>query len=288
VDRDADQLAQLSKLQHLQLSKAEIPAVLLAQMTSVQRVTLASAWAVAPLPEPVMAAAQPHAVHSMPVTSSRVRGLIAALSRLPQVQHLECADMNDSTIPCVLRALTQLTAFEVTEQGMPTECGVLQRVLLPLPQMRSLRLVAQPQQSGPRRSYSWDSRDKPSCLNGSDMRSIVDSCRGLEHLSLLGVVGPSVFAGCLASLSCLQSLCVSGPAFKDSVAAAVARMTGLKSLQWSDSDTLSVTGLQRLTALTALSYLEVASCPGLLLGAAAGSAGAQLLLQCTQEVRRCL
>lgn len=153
-------------------------------------------------------------------------------------------------------------------------------MLLQLPQICSLRLVAAPQQSGPRRSFSWDHRDKPSCLNGSDMRNIVDSFRNLEHLSLLGVVGPSVFAGCLANLSCLQSLCVSGPAFKDCVAAAVPRMTGLKSLQWRDSDTLTVASLQRLTALSALSRLEVASCPGLPLGAPA-----QLLLQCTQDVR---
>lgn len=124
VDAGADQLVQLGNLQHLQLSKAEFPAALLAQMTTVQRVTLVGAWAVAPFPEPLWQhmTAQLHSVHPLPVTSSRVRDLMAAMIHLPQLEHLECGDMNDSSGPCMLRALTQLTELEITEQGMPTEC----------------------------------------------------------------------------------------------------------------------------------------------------------------------
>lgn len=284
VDPGATGLTKLSNLQHLQLTKATLPAALLSQLTAVQRITLADAWAVA------LGNEGPPQVHTRN-TSRQPQQLLAACKRLQQLRHLEFKYMNDSSVISALGVLTQLTALEVTEQGMPLERGTLHKVLQQkLPQLRLLRLVAEPQPSGPPRTYSWDHRDKPSCLDGSDMRSIAENCPNLEHLALLGLVGPSVFSGCLQALPRLQTLCVSGAAFKDSVAAAVAQMTSLKALQWSDGS-LTVAGLQRLTVLTALTRLEVARCPavaGLLgkamySGCAAGS-DAQLVLQCFDKV----
>jgi hypothetical protein len=282
VDPGATELMQLSKLQHLRLSKATIPAALLLQLTMVQRITFDDAWAAALGNEGQM---------HLRKTSRQALQLLAACKRLQRLRHLEFKYMNDSSVVSALGVLTQLTALEVTEQGMPSERGALHKALQQkLPQLRLLRLVAEPQPSGPPRTYSWDHRDKPSCLDGSDMRSIAEHCPNLEHLALREVVGPSVFSGCIQTLSVLQTLCVSGAAYKDSVSAAVAQMSSLKAVHWSDSP-LTVAGLQRLTALTALTRLEVTRCPAVagLLGTAmcsghAANSGAELALQCADTV----
>lgn len=267
VDAGATRLTQLTSLRHLQLTKVDFPAALLSKMSALQRLTLSGAWVGSPF-----VGAEVH----LPDASSKVQQLLAACRQLPQLQQLDFSYMNDSSVACALPVLTQLTALEITEQGMPVERGTLQNVLArKLPQLQVLRLVAEPQHTGPRRTYSWDHRDKPSCLDGSDMRSIPDNCPGLQHLSLLGVVGPSVFVGCIQSLSCLQELCLSGAAFKDQTAAAVAQISSLRSIQWSDSP-LTIAGMQRLTALTGLTALEVGRCPAVagLAGAGACSSGA--------------
>lgn len=291
--RPATGLAQLTNLRHLHLYRCTIPAAILARLTSLQHLTFERACAVPS--EPGDAGNADGIWGCMQLGTSRVNALLVALRQLPQLQHLELLYVNDNAVVEALSALTQLTALRIAEQGQPTECGVLQKVLQGrrLPQLRLLHLVAElltpasclqaaSSSSGSRRSsssgnsgsrssdsgssngssraYSWDHRDKASCLGGRDLGCIVECCPGLQDLALHGVVGPTVFTWPLQRLSSLQSLSMAGAAFKDSAAAAVAQISSLQAVQWQDSP-LSVMGLQQLTALTRLTQLRaVALC----------------------------
>ena len=98
--------------------------------------------------------------------------------------------------------------------------------------------------------------------------------------------------GLKTSLSCCAAVMV-GTAFKDSAAVAVAQLTSLQSLDWSDSP-LTTAGLQKLTALTGLTRLAVAGCPQAVtarLSRSIQNAGGmsqldnKLVLQCDDAVR---
>jgi len=252
-----------SSLRHLQLTKATIPAALLAKLTALQHLSMSSAWAVCAEPGDVGNADELWGYRRF--GNSRVKPLLAALQQLPHLQHLVLEYQNSSETLATLTAATQLTAFELAEHGMPFESGALQKAIgsKALPQLRLLRLAAE--QRGPSVRpglHSWDHRDKPSCINDHDIRSITKSCPNLKHLVLHGVVGTNVSTGCLQSLSGLRHLTVSGAAFKDSAAAAVAQIHSLRSLVWGDSP-LTVAGLQRLTGLQGLTRLEVVRCPAI-------------------------
>lgn len=284
-----------SSLRHLQVTKATIPAALLAKLTALQHLSMSSAWAVCAEPGDVGNADERWGYRRF--GNSRVKPLLAALQQLPHLQHLVLEHQNSSETLAALTASTQLTAFELAEHGMPFESGALQKAIgsKALPQLRLLRLAAD--QRGPSVRpglHSWDHRDKPSCINDHDMRSIARSCSNLRHLILHGVVGTNVSTGCLQSLTGLRHLTLSGAAFKDSAAAAVAQIQGLRSLEWGESP-LTVAGLQRLTALQSLTRLEIVRCPAvdgsscinvLCGGAEEDQQGAvgRLVLQCEAQV----
>jgi hypothetical protein len=262
------QLTNLTNLQHLQLLKVpDFPAQLLASMTALQQLSIRHSSFVVP---------------AVSAASSRVKGvgpLLAAVGRLPLLQHMECSYMSESSVVQALPAATQLTAFIVTECGQPTQSGALAKALKGkrLPLLLLLHLHAEGHSNGGDKTYSWDHRDKPSCVDASDLRSLAVSCPGLQDLSLNGLVAVVATWGCFQSLSGLQQLCVSGIAVKDATVGSIAQVPSLKSLVLRDG-ALTLSGLQRLTALTGLRELECTSC-----GLGAAQAG-KLQLSCA-EVR---
>lgn len=114
-------------------------------------------------------------------------------------------------------------------------------------------------------------------MDASDLRSLAVSCPGLPDLCLSGVVAAAATWGCLHSLTGLQQLCVSGIAVKDATVGWIAQVPRLKGLLLRDG-AVTLSGLQRLTALTGLQQLEVTGC-----GLGAAQAG-KLQLSCA-EVR---
>jgi uncharacterized membrane protein YgcG len=136
-------LVQLTNLRHLHLHRCTIPAAILARLTSLQHLTLARACAVPS--DPGDAGNADGMWGYQQLGTSRVNALLVALRQLQHLRHLELQYMNDSAAVEAL-SLTQLTALQITEQGQPTECGALQKVLQGrrLPQLRLLHLVAEP------------------------------------------------------------------------------------------------------------------------------------------------
>ena len=101
-------------------------------------------------------------------------------------------------------------------------------------------------------------------MHASDLARIPKACPSLRELTLKGVVRYDVSLRPLLQLeSTLEALSVAGVAFGDDAAGFIAELTGLKTLEWSDSPGLTDTGLQQLTALTELTRLTVKSCKGL-------------------------
>lgn len=150
------QLTNLTNLQHLQLLKVpDFPGQLLASVTALQQLSISHSSFVIP---------------AVSAASSRVKGvgpLLAAVSRLPLLQHMECSYMNEPSIVQALSAATQLTALVVTECGQPTQSGALSKALKGkrLPQLRLLHLHAEGHGKGGHKTYSWDHR----CAPGSEL-----------------------------------------------------------------------------------------------------------------------
>lgn len=186
-----------------------------------------------------------------------MQALLGALQQLPHLQHLELSRMQLDEVTAVeqlstLTASSKLTSLHLLARfSMPLPRGALQQLLpsgLQLPGLRVLRL-----QGG-------DGVSEEQCLDSDDVICIAASCPGLTELTLHGVVSLNVsLAPLLALQPSLQALSVAGAAFGDAAAGVVTQLTGLQSLDWSNSG-LTDGGLRQLTALTGLTRLRLKSC----------------------------
>jgi hypothetical protein len=192
--------------------------------------------------------------------------LLAALNQLTGLKHLalganfwECELAPEQF--SALTAASGLTALHIlgrSEQPLPE--GALEHIFpegRQLPELQLLRLDC--------RIKTEDEADDyyQGCMWPDDVCCIADCCPALQHLQLLRVVRPTADADWVHSMQqlplSLSALSLAGSALRHEVAAAVARLTGLQSLVWTDSP-IKQAGLQRLTALTGLTRLELARC----------------------------
>lgn len=189
--------------------------------------------------------------------------LFGSLQRLPHLAHLHLSRMQLDEVPepglpqlSALTASTVQTSLHLLARfSMPIPRGALQHVLPPgvlRPALQVLRL-----QGG-------DGVFAQQCLAAADIGRIASSCPGLTELTLKGVVSIGASLAPLLKLQgSLRRLGVAGAAFGDGAAALIAQLTGLESLEWSDSASLTDAGLVRLSALRRLTRLCVKSCKGL-------------------------
>lgn len=151
---------------------------------------------------------------------------------------------------------------------MPLPQGVLKHVFpagKQMPQLRGLKLVGG---VSLQRIYDWVAADDQgaglmSCVDGFVMDRIAQCCPGLTFCRFAGVLMPqrSTVEELRSLPPSLQELHVSGAAFGDHAAVAVAHLTNLNTLVWGRSP-LTPAGLQRLTALQGLTQLTMPTCPG--------------------------
>lgn len=264
----AAQLSRLTGLQELKCEELDLAPELLLRWTSLASLVLDAVYLVplaSHLTESSTISLGPRI--SMPPAaggnSNALRALCGSLRQLQQLEHLQLSRMQldevtESDLPqlSALTASPMLTSLHLLARfSMPIPRGALQHVLPPgvvRPALQVLRL-----QGG-------DGVSAQQCLSAADISRVPSCCPGLTELTLKGVV--SVGAG-LAPLLKLQGslrrLGVAGAAFGDGAAALIAQLTGLQSLDWTDSASLSDAGLLRLSALRQLTRLCVKSCKGL-------------------------
>jgi hypothetical protein len=195
--------------------------------------------------------------------SNAFRSLCGSFRQLSHLEHLQLSRMQLDEVPesdhSQLSALTAspvLTSLHLLARfSMPIPKGALQHVLPPelaRPALQVLRL-----QGG-------DGVSAHQCLSAADISRIPSCCLGLTEVTLKGVVSMGASLAPLLKLQgSLRRLGVAGAAFGDGAAALIAQLTGLESLEWTDSASLSDAGMLRLSALQRLTRLCVKSCKGL-------------------------
>lgn len=218
-------------------------------------------------------------------TDRGVNALFSALRQLQHLQHLELSRMqlDEITEPERLSALTASPAL--------TSLHLLARFSMPMPQGALQYLIpkgAQLSQLHVLRLQGGDGMSEQQCLDAADVVRIADSCPGLTDLTLKGVVSVGASLAPLLRLqSSLVRLSVAGAAFGDAAAVLVSQLSGLQSLEWSDSVALSDAGISRFAALRGLTQLYVRSCKGLsssILPPDTWYAASKLLLEAKPEV----
>jgi hypothetical protein len=98
---------------------------------------------------------------------------------------------------------------------------------------------------------------RPGFMSAQHLRDVVAACPGLVELHICNAVASDDLTPLLQLPSSVASLQLAGSALGDGAAAAVARLTQLKSLEWDSSDHLTDAGLEQLTALTGLTHLQM-------------------------------
>lgn len=244
------------QLQELDLDGCSFAPAVLGNLTRLQKLSLEGCILKPMLP----AAADREAAH--------VHELLGSLAKLTQMQALHLAlpqwewDVEDAD-PQLFAAVTAsavLTSLKLTSTHcQPLPRGAVQH-MFPLgrcmPQLRVLWLNCDHdlQEGINIREDGW-------CLNAGDIGRIITACPQLERVSLVRDVEPGTSLDVLQQLPhSISHVSVGGLAFGDPAAAAITKLQDLphlESLVWEHSPDLSDVGLQRLTALTGLTRLQV-------------------------------
>jgi hypothetical protein len=221
-----------------------------------------------------------------------VKDLLAAIGQLTELRHLQLARVAElsasapmpasSPSGCTtLTASSQLTALHINT----AECKPLsdQAILHMLPegtQMEHLRVLhIGVQVTIPAPLVRSDGKGRISnmgdkvrrlqgvlCIGAAGLQRIADCCPALKCVAFNNVLSDAAAADKLAQLTTLTSLGVWGLSCDDAAAAAVAQLTGLRSLRWGCavpgphhglSTHVTVSGLQQLTALRSLTELQL-------------------------------
>lgn len=191
----------------------------------------------------------------LPGNQAGTRALLRVMQGLTQLQGIHLCLQSGCTsgvAPELFAALTasaQLTSLElVPVGGQPLPWGAVRRIFpagCSMPQLQVLQIKGVEDVTAVD-MYAW-------AMGGRDLVAIANACPGLRELKLNCVVRPGAScAGLQRPPEGLRTLLLAGVAFRDAAAAAVAKLTKLKSLSWCRAPQLTDVGFQRLTALTRL------------------------------------
>lgn len=265
--------AQLSNLQHLQVSTLALIPSVLTHWRSLTHLSVEGALLSHTAAEYNDAAAEYGDVDFDPANRAALQArdverLLAAVAQLTELQHLRLAGICtfDSGLVgaqaySALTASSKLTTLEVLAEDhrMPLVREAFAHMLpqgRQLPHLRRLWLDGGGDiYCGP--GYGVDTYEPP-CIFADDMQRIGASCPGLTCLKMTGgVMGGNTYALLTLLPPSLLELHVEGFAAGDDQAEQIAQLTQLKSLTWGSSP-LTPAALQELTALQGLTQLSVA------------------------------
>lgn len=194
-------------------------------------------------------------------------GKLTRLRRLDTVgmcfSHLETLCGDATTALTLLTASNHLTHLSIAEgtysQSLdsplpPTGVCCMLPAGRQLPRLGTLKLA--------NKAYEENSDDPRTCVDASDIHSMAACLPALHSLCLVEVVKSSTAVPSLTSLQGLTHLVAGGKAFGDRGVQHLAKVTSLRALTLRPT-TITVTGLEALTALTGLTLLEVQGCPNL-------------------------
>lgn len=186
--------------------------------------------------------------------------LLAALQQMTQLRHLQLADLNLDTETgpigqwSALTASRQLRFLEVEYcmwDALPE--GAAQHIFPPGRQLLQLHTLHLTGLGSTFEDHTW--------LDGADVGRLISACPRLEDLCLANALCEDADVSVLLQLpQCCSSLTIAGAAFNDAAVRVIVELTSLKELCWRDSPALSDVGLQQLSALTALTQVEVSNC----------------------------
>jgi len=126
---------------------------------------------------------------------------------------------------------------------------------------------------------TWGAQYQGHYVTAADLNSISAACPVLERLNVTNALQPGEERGLLMLPARCTHLSIGGNATEDSSVSVVTQLTQLCSLTWQNSLDLTDLGLEQLTALRALTSLDIRESLGLskqLVGSATGTAPALL------------
>jgi hypothetical protein len=253
---DAD-LASMTQVQSLHLSRYAINPATLASMTQLQEVVLYTCFN----PPAVMARTEMrmHAA-AQSWTAAAAAPVLLAIGQLRKLQVLEIVELSDSeqgqpalTAFSALTASSQLQRLRVDSYNgstMAVPRGAFKYMFPRGWQLKQLVFLDLADSNCDFLPSSWR-------LTGKDLHRIAASCPGLQSLSIQGLLKPGADTSPLLLLTECRSLSVGGRAFDNYAAGVVAQMAQLTSLNWWCAQGLDSLGVQKLTALKNLRELKL-------------------------------
>lgn len=206
--------------------------------------------------------------------------MLTAIGQMSRLQRLQLADLplnacRDLGMLSSLTASSELQHLIVSGSlsSRPLPARAL-RYMLPasrqLPELLQLRIVGNPYLS---KGETVDAVLALSYVHAACVRRLARCCPGLRSLALCHVLRDAAAVGAVTRLTTLTALSLAGPVCDDAATPAVAQLTGLRSLCWDALGTVqqntfpekapavvTVPGLRQLTALRALTSLELVGC----------------------------
>jgi hypothetical protein len=254
----------LSNLKQLEVLHTRVQASLLHSFPKLRRLVLTSVRLQQAAGHPSSSAAA--AVDEDNSSPEALKDALAAIARMSCLQHLELTDQGLHVCPDInrftaLTASSHLTALHMSDQlSMLLPAQALRHVLPAghqLPQLRVLRLRGSHMPAA--------TAEAAACGDATGICRMAECCPGLQELQLDNVLAEPTAAACLSQLVSLTGLSIAGRVCSDATAAAVAQLTGLRSLCWEHAYYYAVapgtvSGLQQLTALQGLTYLQLKNC----------------------------
>jgi hypothetical protein len=189
---------------------------------------------------------------------------LLAVGHLTQLRHLQLTDMGLGDVAelqhvTALAASSQLSSLQVTTRSFNPPLLPKQALQHMLPSGKQLPHLKRLELTLKGHIYFVKYRGD---VAADDIAHIAVACPALDTLRLVHVLADSAAVAALSQLGglaagqpTLTALEVAGAACEDSSAAAVAKLTSLRSLMW-DQSRLSRSGLQQLTALQGLSMMR--------------------------------
>lgn len=255
---DAD-LASMTQVQSLHLSRYAINPATLASMTQLQELVLYTCFN----PPAVMARTEMRmhaAAQSGTAAAAAPCAILLAIGQLRKLQVLEIVELSDSeqgqpalTAFSALTASSQLQRLRMDSYNgstMAVPRGAFKYMFPRGWQLNQLVFLDLADSNCDFLPSSWR-------LTGKDLHRIAASCPGLQSLSIQGLLKPGADTSPLLLLTECRSLSVGGRAFDNYAAGVVAQMAQLTSLSWWCAQGLDSLGVQKLTALKNLRELKL-------------------------------